>query len=168
MRDPQTATFELTGRHVLFAMIAFFGVIFAVNGVFLYQAIGSYTGIVADEPYRKGLEYNQRIAAAQRQDALGWQHKVRLSAEGQLEIVFESASSVTPAGLNVTATVGRPSTAQKDIAVKLVEGRTGVFAADVGKLEEGTWLITAQADRLRSDGSSEIVYRIKERSWLKR
>jgi len=62
----------LRGRHVLFAFLGFFGVIFAVNGVFLYAALSTHTGVVANEPYRKGLNYNQRIAAFQAQEQLGW------------------------------------------------------------------------------------------------
>ena len=41
----------LTGRHVLYTFIAFFGIIFAVNGVFLYSALKTNTGVVAIEPY---------------------------------------------------------------------------------------------------------------------
>src|SRR5688572_2876208 len=71
----------LRGGHVLAAFLAFFGVIFAVNGVFLYMALSTHTGLVAQEPYRKGLHYNDRIAAAERQQALGWTSDLRLAPE---------------------------------------------------------------------------------------
>ena len=53
----------ITGRHVLIGMLVFFGVILGVNGMFLYSALSTYTGVVSDEPYRKGLNYNERIEA---------------------------------------------------------------------------------------------------------
>ena len=70
----------LTGRHVLLAMLAFFGVIFAVNGAFLYFALGSHSGVVAVEPYRKGLAYNQAIAAAEAQERRGWRMELPYAA----------------------------------------------------------------------------------------
>ena len=57
---------NLNGRHVLIGLLLFFGTIFAVNGYFMFVALSTYTGVVADEPYRKGLAYNARIAADER------------------------------------------------------------------------------------------------------
>lgn len=172
-RDRKKAANEITGRHVLLAMLAFFGVIFAVNGTFLYSAIGSYTGVVSEEPYRKGLEYNTRIADEERQKALGWQHHVELSPEGQLRIKFDGVTPGALESLSLKGTVGRPSTAAQDVSVTLVAGRPGEFLADVGKLADGNWLVTAEATRPRietasSEVNAEVVYRIKERVWLKR
>ena len=79
-QGPRTESSGLTGRHVLWSLIAFFGLIFAVNGYFLYAAISTYSGVVANEPYRKGLEYNQRIAADARQHELGWTESLDIAA----------------------------------------------------------------------------------------
>ena len=38
----------------------------------IYQAMSTHTGLVANEPYRKGLHYNDRIDADARQARLGW------------------------------------------------------------------------------------------------
>ena len=35
----------LTGRHVALMLAAFFGLMFAVNGVFVYFALGSFSGV---------------------------------------------------------------------------------------------------------------------------
>ena len=40
---------------MLWAFLAFFGTVFAVNGAMIYAAVSTYTGLVANEPYRKGL-----------------------------------------------------------------------------------------------------------------
>ncbi len=172
-RDPKKAPNELTGRHVLLALLAFFGVIFAVNGTFLYSALSTYTGVVADEPYRKGLEYNTRIADEERQHALGWHHKIELSPEGQLRIKFDGASPGALESLSLKGTIGRPSTNAADVSMTLVAGQPGEFLADVGKLADGNWIVTAEATKPRIDAASsqenaEVVYRIRERVWLKR
>ena len=55
----------------------FFGTVFAVNGAMIYAAVSTYSGVVANEPYRKGLHYNERIAADERQARLGWTESAR-------------------------------------------------------------------------------------------
>ena len=62
----------LQGRQVLACSLAFFAAVFIVNGAMIYSALSTHTGLVANEPYRKGLHYNERIAADERQAHLGW------------------------------------------------------------------------------------------------
>lgn len=157
----------IQGRHVLYAMLAFFGVIFAVNGLFLYFALGTYTGIVADEPYRKGLEYNQRIAADARQKALGWTHKLSVDGRGEVVLALTDRSGVPVTGLGVTGIVGRPSTSAFDRISNLVEVQPGRYVGTIEALESGSWLVSIEASRPGGGGTSEIVYRVKERLWLK-
>jgi len=63
----------ITGRHVLMMMLGFFGTIFAVNGVFAYLAVDTYTGLETEQAYLKGLDYNRTLDAAAEQKARGWQ-----------------------------------------------------------------------------------------------
>ncbi len=77
----------LTGRHVLIGFISFFAVVFAANGVILYEALATRTGIVAEEPYIKGLKYNQRIDAEAQQAALGWTLDVAVAGGWQAAVV---------------------------------------------------------------------------------
>ncbi len=69
----------LTGRHVALTFAGFFGVVFAVNIYFVTVALSTHTGVVANEPYRKGLKYNERIAASEQQESLGWKDETVLS-----------------------------------------------------------------------------------------
>ena len=61
---------EIKGKHVLFAMLSFFGVILVVNGVFTYFALSTFTGVSTDDAYRRGRAYNQTIEAAMEDQAL--------------------------------------------------------------------------------------------------
>jgi nitrogen fixation protein FixH len=67
---------NVNGRDVLAILLSFFGVIFAVNGALIYAAVSTHTGLVANEPYRKGLAYNERILADERQAQLGWSERL--------------------------------------------------------------------------------------------
>jgi len=162
---PDGAPRTLTGRHVLLMMLAFFGVIFTVNGIFLTKAIGTYTGVVSVEPYVKGLKYNDRIEAGERQAALGWSERLDISREGRIALVLADADGRPVRSLVVKGGIGRPSTSRLDRAVALTETAPGTYSMDAGKLDEGTWLIFLEA---RPDkGEGEAVYRLRRRVWLK-
>jgi nitrogen fixation protein FixH len=51
--------FKITGRKVLVAMVSFFAVVTAVDGIMIYQAISTFGGLETKDAYRKGLSYNQ-------------------------------------------------------------------------------------------------------------
>ena len=83
---------RLTGRHVLVVVVLFFGIVFAVNGVLLWKALSTHSGVVAQEPYRKGLAYNTRIAADARQAALGWSALLDVEAKGLVALTLVDAT----------------------------------------------------------------------------
>lgn len=157
---------RLTGRHVLIAVVAFFGTVFLANGIFLYSALSTYTGVVAQEPYRKGLQYNERIAAAERQDQLGWQADTALVPEQGLSLVLRDRQGGPVSGLFVSGVLGRPSTNQHDQNVTLTEVEPGRYVAPVDGLTPGAWLIDLQAVWIGT-GDKEPVYRLRTREWVK-
>ncbi|MCL4764644.1 MAG: FixH family protein [Hyphomicrobiaceae bacterium] len=156
----------LQGRHVLAAVLGFFGTIFLVNGIFLYAALSTHTGVVAQEPYRKGLHYNQRIAAAARQDQLGWTADAMLTGETGLTVVVRDAAGAPVSGLFVAGALGRPSTDEHDLRLVLSEVAPGRYAVPIGGLEPGAWLASIEAVWPGS-GDAEPVYRMRKRLWLK-
>ena len=164
----------LKGRHVLGAMVAFFGTIFAVNGVLLYKAIATHSGLVAQEPYRKGLHYNDRIAADERQRALGWEDAVTLMPGGKVVVKMTDLGGGPVTQLTLSGFIGRPSTTQHDLRVALSETAPGQYSAEMGALETGAWLLSLEARRADAgtamagrDALGEPVYRLKRRLWLK-
>ncbi len=56
---------DFDGRHVLLAFIGFFGLCSLVNGVLSTRPMSTFGGRDTDDPYRKGLDYNERIARPQ-------------------------------------------------------------------------------------------------------
>ncbi len=163
---PERGTIQ--GWHVLAGMIVFFGIIFVVNGVFLVSALNTHTGIVSQQPYRKGLDYNARIAADARQQKRGWTHVASLDVKqgiARLELADKQGRPVS--GLSVRGFLGRPSTEQHDTRVTLSETETpGIYSAPVGALSPGNWLLQLEVRETKSDGI-EVAYRLKERLWLK-
>lgn len=161
------ATGGIQGWHVLAGMVAFFGVIFAVNGFFLASALSTHTGIVSKQPYRKGLDYNRRIAADARQQKLGWRHDIALAPDRRSVAVTLADRNGRPVtGLHVEGFIGRPSTEQHDVRVALREVTPGRYTADIAALAPGNWLIQFAAQRATSAGT-ETAYRLRKRLWLK-
>lgn len=156
---------ELRGIHVLLMLIGFFGVIFAVNGVFLASALKSYTGVVSNEPYVKGLRYNERIEAGERQAKLGWQETLAIGMSGEIALTVSDDGGRPVRGLELAGNIGRPSTSKADRPVALVEAEPGRYVAHTEALGEGTWVIALEGTS--RDHGADPVYRLRRRVWLK-
>jgi len=128
---------EFTGRHMLVLLIAFFGVVFAVNIALAYFAESSWTGLVAENGYIASQEYNSFIAAEKRQEKLGWDARFSHDAIGLIfKVKDRSGSPVT--GLDVVVTMGRPTHEGEDRVVRLAETGYGVYSLDMA-LPAGLW-----------------------------
>ena len=161
--NPRHVEGGLSGKHVLGILLAFFGVIFAVNGYFMFAALSTYSGVVANEPYRKGLEYNKRIAEDARQTALGWKDNLVVFHDGNVALELIKHTGEPVKGLVVSGTIFRPATTGFDHPLTFTE-KAGSYIAEVGRLAEGTWVVEAV---VRAAASSEPIYRLRKRIWLK-
>ena len=115
----------LNGRHVLGVFLTFFAAVFVANGAMIYSALSTHTGLVANEPYRKGLHYNERIAADARQGRLGWVEDVGLSIDGRVSLALAESDGRPVRGLRIEGVLGRPSTNRHDVRLALAEKGSG-------------------------------------------
>ncbi|MEO1305623.1 MAG: FixH family protein, partial [Pseudomonadota bacterium] len=96
MTAPQSQTLSapsektLKGWHVLLIMLGFFGIMFAVNGVFLYHAITSFPGEDIKKSYVQGLNYNDTLAVRAAQAELGWQAEAGLEDQTLVFRLFDA------------------------------------------------------------------------------
>jgi nitrogen fixation protein FixH len=165
MQDVQPTEQVLTGRHVLLALAAFFGLVFAVNAYFIRVAVSTHTGVVANEPYRKGLKYNERIAADERQAALRWTDDISLSPDGgRIALSFKDEKGAPVRGLRLSGSIGRPATSAADKAIEPREVSPGQYEAEIGLAGQGSWIVSVEA---RQGESDSVVFRARKRLWLK-
>lgn len=157
----------ITGRTVLYILIGFFGVMFVVNGIFTYFAVTTFNGLVAEGSYRKGLEYDERLAAEARQERLGWNADLQFTERGgQLRFTLEGEDGRPISGRLVRVRVGRPATDKFDQTLLLSETAPGTYTQDVSLTGDGNWL--ASLEVLEGyDEAKSVVYRMKKRLWLK-
>jgi nitrogen fixation protein FixH len=155
---------QLEGRHVLATFLAFFAVVFAVNGYMLVSALRTHSGVVSVEPYRKGLAYNDRIADGERQTAMGWNDTASLDAAGHVAVRMMAKDGTPLIGLRLSAVLGRPVTERGDMPLTFTEVAPGDYRARVGPLDAGTWQIVLEAFH---ETDRTHLYRAKRRLWLK-
>lgn len=148
---------KLKGWHVLLIMLAFFGVMFIVNGIFLYSAITSFPGEDVEKSYAQGLDYNHTLEARRAQEAQGWTVGAGLDA-GKLIVEVGAMEGQPVSMLDVHATIRRAVTAEEDIVLTLAPaGRRGIYEADVPELTAGRWEILIEAHK--PDGQLAVTAR---------
>ena len=135
----------LQGRHVLAVFLAFFAAVFVANGAMIYSALSTHTGLVANEPYRKGLHYNERIAADARQAQLGWVETIEVTRDGHVSLALAQADGRPVGSLKIVGVLGRPSTNRHDVQLALAEKAPGRYEAQVQPLAEGNWIVALEA-----------------------
>jgi len=133
---------ELTGRAVLLWLVAFFGVVFAVNGWLVQAATSTFGGLDTPSSYQAGLTFESEIARAERQQALHWQVDGKLqrdrAGEAVLDISVRDAQGQPVTGLNADAMLEHPANARFDEVIQLAKTGAGAFHG-VAKGHAGQW-----------------------------
>lgn len=154
-----------TGRHFLICILAFFGVIFGMNIVFIYFATNTWTGLYQENAYIDGLNYNRTIEAAEAQEALEWKGSLELSSLGNQKVItFKLADKNDEAlsGFIVKAKIRRPTLQEYDQSFILAESKAGYYETTLDLPFNGQWHVSLQATA--SDGTP---YKIEQRFFVK-
>ncbi|MTI42422.1 nitrogen fixation protein FixH [Roseibium hamelinense] len=162
LSDPKA----ITGKTVLAWLLGFFAVVFTANAIFIYFALGSFPGVAVESSYKASQAYNEDIAAAKAQLALGWQidgDVQRLTGtEVMIEVFAKDAKGNNLNGLLFTARLTRPANDLSDITVPLNGTSGGLYTAQVPNIAAGNWNLEIEAER---DGRR--VFRSQNRVFLK-
>lgn len=129
---------KLTGWQVLLIFLGFFGVIFAVNGVFLYNAITSFPGEDVQKSYLQGLNYNQTLDARAAQAELGWQAQAGIQS-GNMVFMLQDATGQDLSGYPVIVEARRLTSDAEDQVLTLKSIGAGEYQAPVDVLASGQW-----------------------------
>ena len=97
--QPDTGTgWWQSGRWIPWAFVGGFGVVIAANVALILFSLGSWTGLETTDAYRKGLAYNDVLAAAEAQAARGWDHAIDYG-DGRLDVRLTDADGRELEGL---------------------------------------------------------------------
>ncbi|MEJ2118710.1 MAG: FixH family protein [Alphaproteobacteria bacterium] len=155
---------ELTGRHVLYILFGFFGVIFLANFIMVYKAVSTFNGAEA-HAYSQGVHYNNRIAFQKRQDDLHWSHKVEFGDNGIVRVTFTDKANAPVTGLTLTGDIGRPASSRYTQQLAFSETSSGIYTASPKSLEHGNWVVSLAVSK-GQEQSEQPIYRLKERICL--
>lgn len=153
---------RITGRTVLFGLIAFFTLVAAVNGVFIYFAITSWPGLSNREAYKDGLNYNAQLDEARRQQSLGWTSRLGIDASGGVVVNLRYADSTPVSGLRVQISITRPLGDERRLDADLAQALDGSYRGTVSALDAGQWRVQLTARR-----GGETVYRMNHDLWVR-
>jgi nitrogen fixation protein FixH len=140
----------LTGRKVLFMLVAFFGVVFGVNFLMMKLAIDTLPGTEVDSAYSASLAYEKEIAAAHDQDARAWKvdAHVQRGTDGGATVQVEARDNngVPMSGLTFQGRFERPTDRRSDQAVGLTEVGGGIYRGSAPLIAPGQWDLVLEGD----------------------
>lgn len=141
---------ETTARKSLWipwTFVGFFGVVFVANAIMIWLALSTFTGLDRDEPYVRGIGYNDVLAEERRHEALGWTAAVEADAE-RLAVEMADRLQRPVTGAVVYAEITRPVDAALDFAADLAAAGDGRYAAAIDWPAPGRWdvLVTVEHD----------------------
>jgi nitrogen fixation protein FixH len=147
--DYQPGGRPLTGRTVLALIVAFFGVMLAVNFIMATYAVKTFSGLDASDPYDTGLAYNKQIAAAEAQALLGWKVELtRASDAGATEVTVSVRDKTGKpiGGLDASLAFYFPATRKFDRTVPATPIAEGVYSGSAN-LRPGRWEVEVSLGR---------------------
>jgi nitrogen fixation protein FixH len=124
------------GRWVPWAFTGGMLLVVAVNGVLIWAALSTFTGVNTPRAYDRGRTYNDVLHEAARQDALGWHPRVRLEA-GTLRIEVRDAAG-NPVPGDLLGHLLRPLTGER-LPLLISSTAPGVWRADAAAAQAGQW-----------------------------
>lgn len=127
---------------MLAIMIAFFGVIIAVNVTMARLASRSFGGQVVENSYVASQKFNRWLEEAKRQKALGWKASATREVSGKVAIVIDGA----PAGpASVRAIARHPLGVMPEQALTFAMTGRGRFVSQEA-VPAGRWRLRISAD----------------------
>lgn len=128
-----------------------FLVVIAVNGVLIYTAVSSFSGLETESAYDKGIHYNQALAAAAANAETGWRAEPRIVAgengNRRLDVAITDRTGAPVTELKVEAYLVRPTNAGMDETVAMTDIGGGRYRADIAPKALGNWELRLQASR---------------------
>lgn len=159
-------TKPLTGKHILFWLGGTFGMVFAVNGLFIAKAVGTYPGEDVQNPYLQGVDYNQTLAQRADQASLGWKATIDgardAAGAASISVVLESTNGTLPRGFVLSGELRHPADAELDHPLKFAQVGSNTFVTRVKNVGAGAWDVIVNAH-----DEKNIPFEATRRLWLR-
>lgn len=136
---------RFTGWHMTAIMVAFFGVVTAVNMTMATLASRTFGGTVVDNSYVAGQRFNRWLAEARAQEALGWRAGRIDQVGNQLRIALDVRGQPLN-GAIVAAVAEHPLGRAPERTLTFASAGDGVYLSPQG-LPAGRWIVRLTVTR---------------------
>lgn len=149
---------HFTGWHMWLVAIAFFGVIIGVNIWLAVVSATSWTGMVVEDSYIAGQQFETNRIAHEAQQAAGWKPTFTYTSGLARLLIVDGAGNPVDLG-DVSVQINRPVGGHDDQVLKLEAAPTGGYQASV-HLDKGVWeaMVTAAST---AKGPFELTTRFR-------
>ncbi len=112
------------GWHIAGILVAFFGIVVAVNVLMATLATRTFSGTVVDNSYVASQQFNGWLAAGRAQRALGWSARIDLDGARHVRVIGR-----IPLGAAITAVAFHPLGRVADMPLSFSAGRDGSYVS---------------------------------------
>lgn len=126
---------------------------------FIYIAKTTHTGLVTEQAYEKGLDYNATIEKDEAQAALGYSSVITKDGDRIILTLKDNAGKGVTAA-KTTLWLYRPVQDGTDLSLDMTETAVGEYVAVVQVPKKGLWevRIHAQTDKGPYQASKRVVF----------
>jgi nitrogen fixation protein FixH len=155
---------KLGGGGVLLWLVAFFGVVIAVNVIFIVEAVQTFRGEDQQDPYLQGVDYNHTIARRELQAKLGW--RATIDGERQrdgvaiLTIILRRHDGTPVDGLRLAGTLRHPVDQNRDRVLVFAEQAPGRYESRIAHVSAGAWDAVVHA-------GNGVAFEADRRIWMR-
>ena len=137
------------GYHITIALIAFFAVIFSVDGFFIIKAVTTFRGEDEQMPYLQGVAYNDTLDRRALQAQLGWTATIAATRFGRdsarIEVSLLDRTGKPAQNVGLVAELKHPSDAGRDRSIPLHRTLSGPYVGAASGIEVGVWDLVVTA-----------------------
>ncbi|WP_319802012.1 FixH family protein [Azospirillum fermentarium] len=152
------------GWYIPWIFVAAFMVVLAVNGVMIYVATSTYTGLETEEHFMKGIKYNDDLAGARAQAARAWKVSLDFTSpedrKGLVAVTLHDKYGNLLKDARVTVSFTRPTNQGYDQTLDLPYLGEGRYAQPVEFAMAGVWDMRVKIDHSTGD------YQDQKRVWV--
>ena len=128
---------RFTGRHITAILVAFFGVVIAVNLLMAQLATSTFGGVTVENSYVASQHFNRWLDEADAERAMGWKATAMRAPDARLAVHLTGV----PAGqAKVTAVARHPLGRLPDRALQFAAAADGSFLSTT-PLPLGRWTL---------------------------
>ena len=123
-----------------------FLVVIVANGTLIWFALSTFGGLYVEQPYSRGLTFNEALARAESSTELGWSMALDVE-DGRVTVFLSNAEGQGLEALSLRGQLVQPLGEAVPVELTFAPLRHGRYRGEVGDLAPGRWELRLVAER---------------------